>query len=324
MFRNIFSYVNCLYSQDLRLGVRGESTLPQPGHGTDVAEIQIRPHSMVFPRPLLQMPYELERAAPLDYSRHVPDENLVCLSLPIYARAEVFTPTDNTECILLATLNRRGFGQGGDGLTAYGAVNRTDFTFRTRVFDAFPAGVRHHRRARLGLHEWNEMSLALSEHKATYWINGVQVATITFGHGDLPSTELYIGFISYSTPYRIRRFDVSRDPRIVGFVCSEHELRELSLLRQRIVTLNGVVLGDGVMSIACTGMAGDELANFDAVPTTMLLKDFRRILAEQLEFKEFDDVRLVLQDSTLLGANDDRKPVYLALQLGGPEPSSKQ
>jgi len=180
----------------------------------------------------------------------------------------VFPPADGTECFLIATLNRQHFGQGGDGLTAYSAVHRTDFTFRSGVFSSFPLVVRHSK-ARLRPRQWNELSMALSDHRATYWINGQRLATCVIKEGDLPSTEVYVGLVSYSTEYRVRRFDISRDPQV------------LSWLMIRVITLHAR-LQDGVVSVSCTGMSGDELANLEVGAATQLLPETRIVVLGEL------------------------------------------
>jgi hypothetical protein len=295
----------------------GVSTWTKPQ--VDEMEVRIQPHSLAFPQPLLQMPYELDRAKSIDYIHHDADENLVRVSLPIYVRAEVFTPSRETECILIATHNRRGFQNGGDGLTAYGAVHRTDFSFRTQVFNTWPQHTRRHALVKLKARQWNEMSIALSEHEATYWINGVHVASVTLGHADLPAKDLYIGFVSYQAPYMIRRFDVSRDPRMLKFVCSEQELNELYLFREHILTLHGVALDNNAdaVSVICTNIAGNEVANFVSLPARSRLKDFRDKLAEWLQLNDFDKLRLVLRDGTLIREADDTKLLSTALGLAG-------
>ena len=47
-------------------------------------------------------------------------------------------------------------GSGGDGLTVYSSVDRTDFTFRSRVFGGFLQGAKRQGFATLRSFEWNE------------------------------------------------------------------------------------------------------------------------------------------------------------------------
>lgn len=238
------------------------------------------------------------------------------VSLPIYVRAEVFPLAANTECILVATCNRRKYGQGGDGLTAYGSVDRSDFDFRTEVFNGFPANVtRHDRRTKLRPNVWNEMSLLLSDREVTYWINGTRVASMPFSRSRLPETDLHVGFVSYSTPYRIRGFDVSRDPRVLKLMYSNEDLCGLSLFRERVFTLQGSLLPDrDCLSLWCMNIAGEEVARFDAVPAGTLLREFRTMLADQLRMTEFDIARLVLSNGDLLSDDENGKQLHLLIQ----------
>eukprot|EP00930_Biecheleria_cincta_P043736 TRINITY_DN30014_c0_g1_i1.p1 TRINITY_DN30014_c0_g1~~TRINITY_DN30014_c0_g1_i1.p1 ORF type:complete len:333 (-),score=41.81 TRINITY_DN30014_c0_g1_i1:156-1154(-) len=300
--------------------------LPQPAsEGGDAdAQLRVQPHFMVFPKPLMQMPYERasadEAALAGCVHEHFGDATLV--SLPIYVRVEVYPPDGNTECMLIATRNRRGHGHGGDGLTAYASVNRTCFSFRTGVFAGFPSRIRQHATAMLRQRQWNEISMALSEQHATYWINGVQIASLLFEDGDLPGAQLYVGLVSYSTEYSVRRFDVSRDPRLLKFVCSSEEIRAAKLWKERVITLHTTILEDGgtsqsVVSILCTNIAGEQVAVFELAKAESL-ESFRQELTEQLRLGVFDDMRLVLSDGSLLGEADDHKPLSLALGLDQP------
>lgn len=298
--------------------------LPKPLWEGDAAgaEVRVQPHSMVFPKPSLQMPYERSQTDEALAGYVHPVGEATCVSLPIYVRAEVYPPAGNTECILIATRNRLRHGQGGDGLTAYACVNRTSFSFRTRVFAGFPSSVRQHARALLQQQQWNEISMALSEKHATYWINGKQIASLKIGRGDLPGdpgVQLYLGLVSYSTEYLVRRFDVSRDPRLLTFICSSEEIRAANVWKQRIITLHATTLDKGpscnAVSISCTNIAGEQVAVFEDLPKTELLGTFRLELAERLRLGVFDDMRLVLPDGLLLGTADDTHSLSLALRL---------
>ena len=61
----------------------------------------------------------------------------MCCNLPVYVEVEVNPPEEKTECFIVATLNKRGWGDGGDGLTVCGAVDRCDFDYRYNVFGNF-------------------------------------------------------------------------------------------------------------------------------------------------------------------------------------------
>jgi len=223
----------------------------------DATESLISPRTdaVVIPTPPLALRHEQEHPFEEDLT---PDaEGHVRFALPVFVRVEVFPRQDDTECFLIATLNKRSFGRGGDGLTIYGSVNRTDFTFRTSVFDGHPDVIRHnHVKLRRG--EWNEMGLAIGEHQATYWINRVPVATCILEEGDLPSNALFFGLTCYAHDYQFRRFDVSRDPTA------------LSVFNDRVLTLQGTI-ENGTLRVRCLNMSGSEVATFDATDATELL-----------------------------------------------------
>mmetsp|Transcript_14070 Transcript_14070/g.38486 ORF Transcript_14070/g.38486 Transcript_14070/m.38486 type:complete len:316 (-) Transcript_14070:233-1180(-) len=312
-----------MFSTWRRLRPRGAArdlavALPVPVDAeTEEVEIAVRPGTMVLPLPMLRMPYELSpqgTTLPPEVALDA-DSRLFRVHLPIYFRAEVFPPSRNTECILIATHNRREWGRGGDGLTAYASVSRTDFSFRTNIFASFPAGVVQHSRKMLHQAQWNELSMAISERTATYWINGVRIATVTFGRGELPPAELYVGLLSYAERFSVRRFDVSRDPQVLQTVCDRSELRDLGLFKVRILTVNVTAMDEHTLSIACTSIAGECVASFDNILATALFKDFRRMVVDRLQWNEFMDLQLVLPSGTLLGEATDREPVGLALRL---------
>lgn len=212
-------------------------------------------NALVFPEPRFGLPHERDCPFQEDLNRDV--EGHIRVTLPVYVRVEVFPEGPDTECFIIATLNKRRFGHGGDGLTIYGSVHRTDFAFRTNVFDGFPEDERHnHVRLRPG--EWNEMAMVLAEDKATYWINRTAVATCFLIDGELPSAEaLYIGLANYTTPYAFRGFDFSRDPA------------PLSVLRHRVITLHGVDYNDA-FCIRCLNMSGEEAICLNSGRATLL------------------------------------------------------
>merc|ERR1711879_629084 len=78
------------------------------------------------------------------------------------------------------------------------------------------------------------------------------------------STDLYIGLMSWDTVYRIRGFDVSRDPRHLQSICTEAELRELGVCRDQVIQVHGVIAGEGRVSVSCTSLSGEEIARFDS------------------------------------------------------------
>lgn len=282
--------------------------LPQPVMGDAADEMLVRPRSLAFPAPMFKMPYELSLDAPPDYAVQTED-GMVRVQLPIYVRAEVFPPNAGTECMLIATSNCRYWGQ-GDGLTAYSCVRRTDFHFRTRVFDRFPTRVRRHCHERLQEGRWNELSMALSENYATYWINGKRIATMTVTGGDIPAAELYVGLISYDSAYRVRGLDVSRDPELLQAICKRDEMHALGILKERILTMFVTCGDNNLVSISCTSIAGGQVASFEGILSTTLLKAFRGMLSERLELNQHrDELRLVLPNGVLLGEADDLKPL---------------
>ena len=233
--------------------------LPQPLQ-TELPEIELGAGRLAFPRPMLQMPHELNRDSAPDYVQ-LGDRTLV--SLPIYVRCEVLPLSPDTECMLIATKNCQPWSRGGDGLTAYSSVNRVDFTFRSGIFAGFPR-VRRHSFERLRPSEWNELSMVLSDHAATYWINGIMVASASFQAQEVPDSEVYLGLISYITSYRIRGFDVSRDPAVLQQVCTLEDMRTLGVFKQKVLTLSAQEAEDEepTLGISCTNLAGENLATF--------------------------------------------------------------
>mmetsp|Transcript_16586 Transcript_16586/g.52030 ORF Transcript_16586/g.52030 Transcript_16586/m.52030 type:complete len:387 (+) Transcript_16586:43-1203(+) len=233
--------------------------LPSADH-EDASETLIsqRTSPVVIPTPQLALRHEQEHAFEGDLTPD--DEGHIPFHLPVFVRVEVFPEEESTECFLIATKNKRGFGHGGDGLTVYGSVDRTSFTFRTNVFDSFPPGLIRHTQVRLRRREWNEMALAIAEHQATYWINGVPVATCRLEDADLPSKRLFLGLTRYAHDYRFRRFDVSRDPAV------------LSVFSDRVLTLLAAMEG-GTLRVRCLGVSGSEVAALEAAGATELLPD---------------------------------------------------
>lgn len=285
--------------------------------GEKLQDIEVKPHSLVFPTPLLKMPHELHLGSAPDYVQKDGDRTRV--TLPIYCRAEVLPLAADTECFLIATQNCRGWGQGGDGLTVSSGVNRTDFTFRSGVFQGFPRVTRQGSPMLRSL-EWNELSMVLSETLASYWINGMLVASCKLEPGEVPAAELYLGLTSYSTAYRVRGFDVSRDPAVLQRVCTLQEMRQLGVFKEKVVTCTAQWdESKSEVCISCANLAGEHLAKFQALQAYMPLQSFRRLLMQELKLTRHHDVRLVLQDGTLLTEGQDEKPLctVLALELSG-------
>merc|ERR1719195_2124485 len=126
----------------------------------------------------------------------------------------------------------------------------------------------------------------------------------------MPSAELYVGLISYDTAYRVRRFDVSRDPELLQAICKKQEMHAVGILRERILTVFGTCSDKNLMSLSCTSIAGGQVASFEGIMPTTTLKAFRSMLAERLELNEHRDLlRLVLPTGLLLGEGDDLKPL---------------
>eukprot|EP00929_Paragymnodinium_shiwhaense_P093029 TRINITY_DN53068_c1_g1_i1.p1 TRINITY_DN53068_c1_g1~~TRINITY_DN53068_c1_g1_i1.p1 ORF type:complete len:365 (+),score=34.86 TRINITY_DN53068_c1_g1_i1:102-1196(+) len=225
--------------------------------------------NLYFPAPCWQLPYEQE--VPMDTVGPL-EEQPPCFEVPFYFRAEVFPPAGDTECILVATSNKRRWGQGGDGITAFAAVGdrARAFTFRLNLFDQFPKRVVLHHGSALRTGQWNEVGMAVSEDRATYWINGVRVATMFFDDEDvLPSTQLHVGFATYVGGFRYRNFDVSRDPIV------------LDLFRSRVFTLK-TKEADGVTSVVCLAMSGQEVASLQIGMATQLIPGTPVYLAESV------------------------------------------
>jgi len=212
-------------------------------------------HSCIFPTPQLRLRHEL--LDPLVEGVQE-DANGTRFALPVFVRIEVFPEHYDCECILLATARRHSVGRGTDALTVYGAVHRTDFTFRASVFDRFPDDIRRHNQVLLKTFAWNEMSLAIAEHQATYWINGVPVATLFPKGDDIPSNELYFGMTRWSRDFRCRRFAVSRDPVALG------------VFANKVLTLQSRLEGD-LLHVNCISMGGDEVGVFAAGVASSLM-----------------------------------------------------
>lgn len=231
-------------------------------------EFEVLTHTMKFPIPPMQM--DFERSHPEKEEFKFDHESHIQWKLPIFIRVEVWPHESNTECFLIATEKKRGWDVGGrDGLTVTASVDRDCFDFRTEVFNKFPARERH-ATARLTQGAWNELALAISEHRSTYWINGQRIATCNFQGGETSATPC-IGVYAFTTTFRARRFDASRDPALLA-----------PLLRQ-IVTLCGTWSpGSGELAgVTCTNMSGAEILSVDA-RGDLRLKDLRVLLAEAM------------------------------------------
>eukprot|EP00931_Biecheleriopsis_adriatica_P057146 TRINITY_DN33898_c0_g1_i1.p1 TRINITY_DN33898_c0_g1~~TRINITY_DN33898_c0_g1_i1.p1 ORF type:complete len:772 (+),score=163.10 TRINITY_DN33898_c0_g1_i1:106-2421(+) len=139
---------------------------------------------------------------------HDKDDSAIRWKLPVTVSVELFPEELESECFLVASGNMHGWGKGGDALTAFAAVSRDDFTFRTKVFGAFPPKVQRHAKARLTLQAWNQMEMTISKTSATYSINSVKIATVTFEAGDLPSVTPLLGLYAFGHAYQARNFTV--------------------------------------------------------------------------------------------------------------------
>lgn len=205
-------------------------------HVKEEREYDVAMNAMVFPVPQ----EEPEKPFELDEDGHVRWE------LPVHVEVEVWPKGGTTECFLIASQDKKGWGGGGDGLTVTSCVNRDDFTFRAEVFGKFPAvEVHHSQRLRMG--EWNHFALTLSEQRATYWINHVRIATCNFKPGDLPTTRPFIGLYGFTSTYRARRFRASREPDM------------LAPILDRVLTLSPAEK-DGQLYFVCTALSGEEVA----------------------------------------------------------------
>lgn len=278
-----------------------------------------RKHSFVFPDPTTDAGICTTQ---LHYARRG-EGGLPLVTLPIYVRAEVYPPASDTECMLVATRNRRYHGDGGDGVTAYAAVHRTDFSFRSSVFDAFP-DVTTHASVKLRKGEWNEIGMALSAKAATYWVNGRKIASTPMQGGRwhpplFSSEELYVGLACYDTLYYFRGFSFSRDPKALKAVCADAELRSLSLLKEKIVTLTAEVSEGLIVSVSCTSIGGETVARFDKTDETVSVGSIRTLLRSALP--EMDAVRLVLPNGSLLSEDDDLRPLIAAVARSEPKNS---
>eukprot|EP00930_Biecheleria_cincta_P007166 TRINITY_DN108325_c0_g1_i1.p1 TRINITY_DN108325_c0_g1~~TRINITY_DN108325_c0_g1_i1.p1 ORF type:complete len:272 (-),score=39.98 TRINITY_DN108325_c0_g1_i1:114-929(-) len=170
--------------------------------------------------------------------------------LPLHASVDVLPPGSNTECYMVATENKRGWGQDGDGFTVCASADCCDFAFRTKVFGRFPDSVRRHNKGLLNQKQWNTMELALSEKHATYFLNGKQIATIEFRGDELPSKTPFIGMYAFTTSYKARNFRMrSLQPRIVTMQPIWHQPGHSQHLR----------------AVCCSSaVAGFELCTLDA------------------------------------------------------------
>eukprot|EP00438_Fugacium_kawagutii_P000619 Skav224341 [mRNA] locus=scaffold2411:24096:26202:- [translate_table: standard] len=295
---------------------------PQPAP-VDTTVTELQPHTLLLPKPPLKMPFELSLGSEPDWVRPSPNPEFPCLyALPVYFRAEVRPLTPDAECFLVATLNCRVWGLGGDGLTAYGSVNRGDFTFRSQVFGGFPRAQVHARQSErlLKMGQWNEMAMVLSERKATYWINEKMVATCRLSPGDLPAAEVYLGLISYRNGYEVRGFDVTREPLMIQHICSQEDMIDLGILKQKILTLTCRRAGATGLVVFCDSLAGEHVATFPVGMSQMVQADmpfwsFRLLLQQYLQLPRHHDLRLVLADGTLLTEKHDSTPLFILLGL---------
>ena len=82
----------------------------------------------------------------------------------------------------------------------------------------------------------------------------------------VPAAELYLGLTSYSTAYRVRGFDVSRDPAVLQRVCTLQEIRQLGVFKEKVVTCTAQWdESKSEVCISCANLAGEHLAKFQAL-----------------------------------------------------------
>eukprot|EP00929_Paragymnodinium_shiwhaense_P073788 TRINITY_DN37695_c0_g1_i3.p1 TRINITY_DN37695_c0_g1~~TRINITY_DN37695_c0_g1_i3.p1 ORF type:complete len:309 (-),score=22.89 TRINITY_DN37695_c0_g1_i3:544-1470(-) len=240
-------------------------------------------HSLYFPEPCWQLPYErkmrIESAEP-------PGDDPLCFELPFYFRAEVLPEARNTECVLVATSNKRPFdyqgdGDYADGVTAYASVDRTCFSIRLNLFRRCPRRMVVHNYEVLKQGEWNELGMAMSEERAVYWINGVRIATAFFNEFELPASILHVGFVSKATGFKYRNFDLSRDPLVINHLYSG-----------RVITLTATATQEedaAAISVSCTAINGEELAILDVGRASQLLPGTRVRLDARASAKRASD-----------------------------------
>jgi len=184
--------------------------------------------------------------------------------LPVLVKVDVFPPDANTECFIIATENKKQWGNGGDGLTVCASVDRTDFDFRYEVFGQFFDRGRRFAHVTLKRGQWNSMALALHEESAVYFINDRQIASVD-SLRELPTKTPAIGVYGFTTSYRARHFSVRP-------------------IRPQVLTMLPVsskeVAGRGAVSVAT--IAGKELLTLsqEDLEEMLPLEVYRRVSAE--------------------------------------------
>jgi len=126
----------------------------------------------------------------------------------VLVTVEVFPPERETECFLVATRNKKGWLESGDGITACAAVARCDFDFRYDVFGGFFSKGHRYANRWLTQNSWNTMALALREDAAVYFINEEQVHSVEIPPRVLPTTTPCLGVYGFTTAYRAKHFAV--------------------------------------------------------------------------------------------------------------------
>ncbi len=86
------------------------------------------------------------------------------------------------------------------------APHRSDFTFRTGMFDAEPP-VRGGQPQRITAQRWHEVRVELTTASATYWVDGRTFATATLRPGDV-AAEGFVGLLSYASAFDFRNLQV--------------------------------------------------------------------------------------------------------------------
>lgn len=249
---------------------------------TDPTTFQVPIHSLHFVAAAVGVWDELES----DHEGHVRWQ------LPAYVSVEVLPHGVDTECFIIASLDKQGWDR-GDGLTVCACGNRTDFDFRTQVFGRFPQ-VQRHANVRLKPKTWNTMDLALSETRAVYFINGIRVATMLIRPGELPSSTPFIGMYGFTTSYAARKFRIRS-------------------LKPQILTIGPCLpLSQGISRIACTNLAGEEVCCLEFAGDTDMTPNVSQLLqlAAENQGKELllideslENYRLITTDGRLIPLN---------------------
>eukprot|EP00801_Mesodinium_rubrum_P010747 Mrub_10804.p1 GENE.Mrub_10804~~Mrub_10804.p1 ORF type:complete len:217 (-),score=20.84 Mrub_10804:7-612(-) len=116
--------------------------------------------------------------------------------LPIKIKFDFKILTENSEFQPCFSFNKKEWDN-SDALSWYMATDRSDFTFRTRMFGGFPYSVRSCEGFICEVGKMYKMKCIIFEDKAEYFINGKPYASCKLNKGDIPSKG-YIGFAVYN------------------------------------------------------------------------------------------------------------------------------